>query len=672
MDSQQEVREVEEPPHTPVVSFLGPISSYTHQAALSCFESDKYNYKAAQTITDVFTAVQSGEAELGVVPFENSTNGAVIFTLELLADRHKLFPDITVCAEAYLDVSHYLLGRMPRRTPTIDSPDMSGSCTPTTSIPSPLQPRAKPLCSLKHIERIYTHPQAWGQCEIFLGAYLKGIERIDVSSTSRAAEIVKEDTSGTSAAIASSLAAEIHNLDILAKGIEDREDNTTRFFVLRKGIDKSLKTSKGKTKSLISFTIDHRSPGALAQVLDCFRGYALNLTSINSRPSKVIPFQYIFFVEFEGSKLNDPSRRSRHAHAAHRHKPPSLNNSRRRANYIYDYLSPTQSHLLNITLADFLPESCYPSNFHKSNLTLPLARPRGPTLQEIQGGLGSTRPSKALDLPQGHHLVYFPPQVLSSDLLPDGTDPVQSPGPPYVRRMWAGGSLVFDPAPARPLVLDASRVVCREKITDVSVKGADSQEKVFVTIERRVGLSSEQEQDSEVPANTVALERRNLVFMEEKTVAAAKEDAARPDKILKPALTPDASVSITPTQSLLFRFSALSFNAHGIHLDPQYCREVEGHRNLLVHGPLSLVLMLSVLRSQLQEEEMIFKFDYRNLAPLYASEKMNVCVRRDPKQSSKFDVWIEGSHGGYAVKGSALIGRSGVKTPFDGSEALEK
>ncbi|TVY36291.1 P-protein [Lachnellula subtilissima] len=317
MASQPELgtKEPEIATATPVVSFLGPVSSYTHQAALSCFEAAKYIYNPAATITadcgnlDVFEGVQSGEAAFGVVPFENSTNGAVIFTLELLADRHNTYPDINVCGEAYLDVSHYLLGHKAPRNALTDSPDVSGNCTPTTSIPSPLKPRTKPLSSLKHIDRIYTHPQAWGQCETFLSAYLKGIERIDLSSTSRAAEMVKEDTSGRSAAIASSLAAEIHGLDVLARGIEDREDNKTRFFILRKGVDEKANASTAKTKSLISFTVDHRSPGALAQVLDCFRAYTLNLTSINSRPTNDVPFQYIFFVEFEGSKLDDPDGR---------------------------------------------------------------------------------------------------------------------------------------------------------------------------------------------------------------------------------------------------------------------------------------------------------------------------------------------------------------------------
>jgi len=111
---------------------------------------------------------------------------------------------------------------------------------------------------------------------------------------------------------------------------------------------------------------------------------------------------------------------------------------------------------------------------------------------------------------------------------------------------------------------------------------------------------------------------------------------------------------MVPNQSLLFRFSALTFNAHGIHLDPQYAKGVEGHRNIILHGPLSLVLLLSVLRSQLQEGEMIKRFDYRNLAPLYANEEMRICIRKD--REKKYDVWIEGQSGGYAVKGSAIIG----------------
>lgn len=117
----------------------------------------------------------------------------------------------------------------------------------------------------------------------------------------------------------------------------------------------------------------------------------------------------------------------------------------------------------------------------------------------------------------------------------------------------------------------------------------------------------------------------------------------------------DYSVPLVPSPSLLFRFSALTFNAHAIHLNPQYCREVEGYRNLLVHGPLTLVLMLSVLRSQLKQGEKIKSFDYRNLAPVYAEEQLRVCVRKDRTRGNKYEVWIEGKEGGYAVKGTAIV-----------------
>jgi len=244
------------------------------------------------------------------VPFENSSNGAVIQTLELLVDRNPLYPDLHICREHYLDVSHCLLGRKAPPAAITDSPEiMSGTATPTMSIPNPRKPRTKPLSSLKHIKRIHSHPQAFGQSENFLGAYLRGVERREESSTSYAAEIVKKDTTGTSAAIASSLVAKVHGLDILAESIQDQEDNTTRFFILRKGVDDVLKKTATHTKSLISFTVDHNSPGALADALECFRHAKLNLTSINSRPTKVVRFQYIFLVEFEGSRLQDPEGR---------------------------------------------------------------------------------------------------------------------------------------------------------------------------------------------------------------------------------------------------------------------------------------------------------------------------------------------------------------------------
>lgn len=282
----------------------------------------------------------------GVVPFENSTNGSVVFSLDCFADRDRLYPDIAVCAEIYLDVHHYLVGRLPPASLSgssavlttggvpsnlADDHAESGTRTPTVSEPHPPTPRARPRADLSHIRRLYSHPQAWGQCTAFLSTYLKGVEAVDVSSTSRAAELVAADPTGTSAAVSSAVAARLHGIDVLAECIEDRPDNTTRFFVVcneslassstsssignRSGVADRNGSSTGgdddsaRTKSLVSFTVPHEEPGALADVLGCFRRFELNLTSINSRPSLVKPFQYVFFVEFRGHKFRDPEGR---------------------------------------------------------------------------------------------------------------------------------------------------------------------------------------------------------------------------------------------------------------------------------------------------------------------------------------------------------------------------
>lgn len=266
------------------------------------------------SLSDVFAAVQSSSTSYGVVPFENSTNGSVVYTLDLFADREKAYPDISVCGEVYLDVHHFLLGNfIPSSQHAAPS---SGDATPTMSTPSPKKPRAQPLADIRHIKRIYSHPQAFGQCEAFLSTYLKGVERHEVSSTSKAAEIVSTDVSKTTSAISSKIAADVHGLDVLARGIEDRQDNTTRFFIIQKLADENAakqscsieSTDGGESsdwKSLVFFTIDHKSPGALADALMVFKTFGLNLTSINSRPSRIRPWHYIFFVEFRGRRERD-------------------------------------------------------------------------------------------------------------------------------------------------------------------------------------------------------------------------------------------------------------------------------------------------------------------------------------------------------------------------------
>jgi hypothetical protein len=148
----------------------------------------------------------------------------------------------------------------------------------------------------------------------------------------------------------------------------------------------------------------------------------------------------------------------------------------RPVNEIFEYLTNTNSHLLNITLADFLPSSCYPPGFSKSNLQTSRNKQQSPTDLHASGSL-----------PLGHHLVYFPPQVLNSDLLLDGTDNLHSPGQPFVRRLWTGGSLSFNRNNIFGLHTNNLAAMCREEITNVWIKGQEGEEKVFVAIRRRIG-----------------------------------------------------------------------------------------------------------------------------------------------------------------------------------------
>ena len=322
----------------------------------------------------------------------------------------------------------------------------------------------------------------------------------------------------------------------------------------------------------------------------------------------------------------------------------------RRIPVVYDYAVPTPSHLLHIALADFLPSSST-SSANGDPRVLP------------------STSHNPLDLPPAHHLIYFPPPIPSHDLLPDGTDPLQSPGPPFVRRMWAGGSVRFNSS--RPTLLNGSRIACLEAIRDVSIKGTPGSEKIFVGIERRVGPCSEGEsedttrsrlwQDAEESfgEHVGVIERRNIVFMKERSKEQASKDmeAASKKQMAPPGKAEGLPVNfehtVTPDEKLLFRYSALTYNAHAIHLDPGYCKEVEGHRGMLVHGPLSFTFLVTLFNNKLKQEgkgERIALIEYRNLSPLYCHEPIRFCGRRSGE--GKWDLWAETPEGGVAVKGS--------------------
>ncbi|KAL4917919.1 Prephenate dehydratase-domain-containing protein [Aspergillus aurantiobrunneus] len=271
------------------VTFLGPPASFSHQAAVDAF-GHSFDLIPCLSFADAIAAVQNGEAEYAIVPFENSTNGSVVQTLDLLVDCNDNYSDVKVCSEYYLTVHHCILARKGLFPP--GQPDYSS------------------------ITKLYTHPQAWGQCEKALAKNFKGVERQDVSSTSKAGEIVSNTTTEVNAAIASAFAGDHYGLDILEKNIEDINNNTTRFLVLRnvksehpthfhpksvKGSAPQKQTSPAsKTKkTLISFMVRQDTLGTLADALLIFKDYGMNLTSISTRPSQIQAWKYVFLVESE-------------------------------------------------------------------------------------------------------------------------------------------------------------------------------------------------------------------------------------------------------------------------------------------------------------------------------------------------------------------------------------
>ncbi|KLJ09462.1 hypothetical protein EMPG_15112 [Blastomyces silverae] len=364
----------------------------------------------------------------------------------------------------------------------------------------------------------------------------------------------------------------------------------------------------------------------------------------------------------------------------------------RRIPLFYDYLTPQQSHLLNLSLSGFVPTTA----------TFNDAQPQPTTTTTPTT---STLPSSALNpplMPAGHHLVYFPPQVPTSQLLPDGTDTLHYPGPPFNRRMWAGGWVrwynsnnnnngnkgnkdnnnVNDHNAAKaprhkPLLLDGQRAVCMEGIRDVSVKGKEGDEKVFVGVERRVAVVGEGEDEEVIRrrvwtkdegewGDAVVVERRNLVFMRDREgmVDGGGDDGGF-RRVVKAPTNPDFSHLLIPSRSLLFRFSALTFNAHSIHLDPSYARDVEGYPDVLVHGPLTLTLMLTAFQSHISDisagQAVIGSIEYRNLAPLFVEREMRICAKQKGNGESAgagagaWDIWVEGPEGGLAVKGTVHV-----------------
>jgi chorismate mutase/prephenate dehydratase len=239
--------------HAPVV-YLGPEGSFTQQAAIRVFGSS-VPVAPMRTLDDIFSAVQRGEASYGVVPVENSTEGVVSHSLDLLAES-----DLKVIAQVTLDVEHCLVGQGP----------------------------------LDKVRRVLSKDIALAQCRNWLARNLPQAELVDASSTAAAVEAVAKDA--TSAAVAAASAAEIRGVPVLVRAIQDRRDNATRFFVV--GPKANPPGAKDEVTSIV-VTLRHE-PGALQAALNTFSSRGLNLLRIESRPSRRQAWEYQFFIDFPG------------------------------------------------------------------------------------------------------------------------------------------------------------------------------------------------------------------------------------------------------------------------------------------------------------------------------------------------------------------------------------
>lgn len=240
------------------IAYLGPEFTFTHLASMKKFGSS-VNYSSCNTITAVFDEVEKGRADYGVVPIENSVEGAVNHTLDMFIDS-----DLKICSEVYLEISHSLLSKESGR---------------------------------EKIKKVYSKDQVFGQCRLWLEEHLPGVTLVETASTSKAAGITSKERSA--ACIASELAAEKYGLKVLARSIEDSAYNVTRFLVI--GRTEAKQTRKDKTS--IMFSLKDRV-GALHDILIPFKQNRINLTKIESRPSKVKAWKYYFFVDMEGHHLD--------------------------------------------------------------------------------------------------------------------------------------------------------------------------------------------------------------------------------------------------------------------------------------------------------------------------------------------------------------------------------
>ena len=239
------------------VAFLGPEGTFTQQAALKHFGHAVESLPLG-AIDEVFREVESGAANYGVVPVENSTEGVVNHTLDTF-----MTSSLKICGEVELRIHHHLLAGEHTRQ--------------------------------DKVTRVYSHQQTLAQCRQWLDAHMPGVERVAVSSNAEAARRLKDEWNAL--AIAGEMAEELYGLTAVQRNIEDRPDNTTRFIII--GRQDTPASGCDKTSLMIS---GKNRPGLLYEVLSPFRDEGINLTRLESRPSRTANWSYVFFVDCEGHK----------------------------------------------------------------------------------------------------------------------------------------------------------------------------------------------------------------------------------------------------------------------------------------------------------------------------------------------------------------------------------
>jgi chorismate mutase/prephenate dehydratase len=238
-------------------AFQGELGAYSEMAVYSFF-GESVEVKPCKSFDDVFESVKTGDVDYGVVPIENSIEGSVNRTYDLFLEY-----DLKVCGEIIIRISHCLI--------------------------------AHKNTKLEQIKTVYSHPQALAQCRKFLEE--RRLRAISTFDTAGSVKMIKEENMMDAAAIASERAAQIYDMTILEKEIEDIKNNSTRFFVL----DKRDSPYSGKDKTSIIFAAKS-VPGALYKVLKEFADRNINLTKIESRPTKSTPWEYHFYLDFEGHR----------------------------------------------------------------------------------------------------------------------------------------------------------------------------------------------------------------------------------------------------------------------------------------------------------------------------------------------------------------------------------